>query len=182
MLNVSSRDRLCQEILGGRLSPLLGKDTIVSIPMNYDFISPEVLFAAKEAAYSLDPGQIRQMLPLVLYAIESKRFDLFHTGYLNAFFLHINYDYIFPVDLFAPLVPGEFSPKYTTEYRPGRVAETISGMNRFEHSWALEWVRNLIQTDDWDVMALFREDLTMFWRILAMALDLPENEIHQNNA
>lgn len=180
MWSINPRERLCQEVLGSKLSsPLSNREwdqTIISIPTGYADISVDVLFTALEAVYDHSPVHIRQMLPFVLDSLERNRSDLFVSGYFDAFFLHVNYDFSLPIEVNSLPIKGEVGPRYSQDYRQNWIAPNLSAMNRFEHGWAFEWARNLLQNGDPQVVFLFEKDLTMFCRILAMALGKPENE------
>lgn len=139
--------------------------------MHCSDIGPAVLRSAQEAAYEMSSEQVRQMLPFVLDVIERNKTKLFETGYLDTFLLHVNNDFYL-----APSTGRGIGPNYSSEYRQGWVAPTVSALSKFEQGWALDWVLDLLKNCNDDALYLFEQNLIMFSRILSMALDKPESE------
>lgn len=169
----SPRKRLCQVVLGTELRAGQGHGATISIPVLYEDISAKVLFAAHEAIYSYTPAHVRQVLPFVLHAIEELESDLNDSGFFDAFFLHTNRKFYRHTESNrVQIIDGEivFPLRYRTEYRENWTADTVSAMNRFEHGWAYEWVCELLKKETPDTGWSLRQDLTMFARILGMAL------------
>ena len=176
----SPRKRLCQVVLGAELKAGQQNGAAISIPILYEDIDGKVLFAAQEAIYSYTPAHVRQVLPFVLHAIEEQQSYPGDSGFIDAFFLHINYEFFLSStgpsvqfveeEIVTPL-------RYRTEYRENWTAETISAMNSFEHGWAYEWVCELLETQIPDAELYSRQDLTMFARILGMALGKQVTEV-----
>lgn len=180
MSQFSVRKRLCQVVLGAELKVDGYNTATISVPVLYDDISAAVLRAGSEAIYSFDPEQVRQMLPLVLHAIEAQRTDLINEGYFDSFFLHINYDFSVPIGAEnTQIIDGRIvqRPRYRDEYRENWTARSLSAMNHHEHSWAYDWVCELLAADLPDVLLISKEDLVMFARLLGMALGKPVTDV-----
>ena len=176
MRTTDPKHRLSEVVYGSRLSGDRWGTTIVSLPVSYSDISSDVLFAVMEAVHSYSPSHIRQMVPFVLHALEQNRTDLFTTGYFEAFFLHVNYEFSLPMESRTMQGGDQFGIRYSPEYRQNWVAPTISAMNGFEHGWAYEWTCDVLEKGVPEVTFNFQLHLKMFARILAMALGQPENE------
>ena len=152
MWNMRPQDRLCEEILGGKISKSQWDDTTILIPTRYADISADVLFTTMEAVYDYSPEHVRLMLPFVLDALEKNRSDLLVTGYFNAYLFHINYDFLSPKEGVSLPDVSHVGPTYSSDYRQGWIIPTISAMNRFEHGWAFDWVNNFLQSGDPEVL------------------------------
>jgi len=180
MTLTSPRKRLCQVVLGAELKVGQQNGAAISIPVLHEDIDGKVLFAAQEAVYSYTPAHVRQVLPFVLHTIEEQRAYPGDSGFIDTFFLHVNYEFFLSsigsrvqFDEDEILTPG----RYRTEYRENWTAETLSAMNSFEHGWAYEWVCELLETQILEAEPYSRQDLTMFGRILGMALGKPVAEV-----
>jgi hypothetical protein len=180
MTLTSPRKRLCQVILGAELKAGQKNTAVISIPLLHEDIDRQVLFAAHEAIYSYTPQHVRQVLPFVLHAIEDQKIDDGSIGFIDTFLLHINYEFALHNNGSSVQVVDEkiVTPlRYSTEYRQNWTANTISAMNSFEHGWAYDWVCELLETQIPDEELFLRQDLTMFARILGMALRKHVNEV-----
>ena len=180
MTLISPRKRLCQVVLGAELKAGQRNGAAISIPVLYEDIDGKVLFAAEEAIYSYTPAHVRQVLPFVLHSIEEQRAYPGDSGFIDAFFVRVNYEFCLSnFDSRVQLIEDEIvTPlRYRTEYRENWTAETVSAMNSFEHGWAYEWVCELLETQIPDAELYSRQDLTMFARILGMALGKQVSEV-----
>lgn len=172
---VNPRDRLCEVVLGEKLYPRKGMYTKISIPIYYEEITADTLMAAQEAIYTFTPAHIKQVLPFILYVIEQEDTELLDTGYVDAYFIHVNYEFHSPSfeNLHFPPKP---KPKYIEEYRQNWIAPTLSAMNTFEHNWAYEWASSILKADGDSFSYGLKDDLVMFCRLLSMALGRAESE------
>ena len=176
----SPRKRLCQVILGAELKAGQKNTAAISIPVLHEDIDEKVLFAAHEAIFSYTPEHVRQVLPFVLHAIEDQKSYNADSRFIDTFFLHTNYEFFLENNGPSVLVVDEqiVTPlRYNTEYRENWTAPTISAMNSFEHGWAYDWVCELLKTQTPDEEIFSRQDLTMFARILGMALRKHVDEV-----
>ncbi len=180
MTDEAARKRLCQVILGSTLSSGPPNAAVVSIPVLAEDITESVLLAATEAIYSFTPEHVRQVLPLVLHSLETKNAELIGSGYFDTFFFHVNYEFHKPTPGGSiQVIDGNVirHPRYVTDYRQNWTASTVSAMNRFEQGWAYDWASDLLRTRVVDAGLNAREDVTMFCRILGMAIGKPVDEV-----
>lgn len=169
--------RLCQEILGEPLVEAPYKSGVVTIPILYAELEPAVLELAGESVTYLGPEHYRLLLPLVLHSITEGREDLAGTGYFAKFFLSICSE--FSLDLGEIPIPSIDRPwplRYSNEYKKGRIVKNLTAFDRFELQWALEWVMSLLDRPENDLTEMASQDLKIFGRVLAMALDVPESD------
>ncbi|MEP4627158.1 MAG: hypothetical protein ABJR46_16580 [Tateyamaria sp.] len=171
MSQPDSRNRLCQEILGGRLFPDQRGSALIILPFCHDEITEEILLSAQEAIFSFTPEHVRQTMPFVLDAMHFNRTKLFGSGFFDAFFLHVNYEFFLPIESGV-----ESHEKYSQEYRQNWIAPRLSAMNRFELGWAHTWTTEILEDSANEVMMNFEQDLVMLSKLLGMALGKPENE------
>lgn len=177
MYGITPRNRLCEEVLGRRLTEGLASSAVtITIPILYNDIDSDVLGAAEEAIFDASPEHIRQILPFVLHVIEANRTKLFEGNYFHSFFTHANYDFHLDKPLDGSEQEHAVVPRYSADYRQNWIAPTVSAMNRFELGWAYEWTFDILRKGEPSVLLLFERDLTMLCRILAMALGKPESE------
>ena len=180
MTQTSSRKRLCQVVLGAELKAGHQNGATVSLPILCEDIDEKVLSAAHEAIYSYTPEHVRQVLPFVLHAIEEQLSYVLDSGFIDAFFLHVNYEFCLGISgASVQFIDEEIATplRYRTEYRENWTANTISAMHSFERGWAYDWVCELLETQFPDAELYSRQDLTMFARILGMALGKQVTEV-----
>ena len=169
--------RLCREVLGEDLVEAPYKQGIVSIPILYEELDSGFLELANESATFLSPQHYRMLMPLVLHAITNDRDDLENTGYFEKFFLSVCTDFTLDqAQIPLPAISQPWPLRYSSKYKQGWVARNLTALNDYELRWAFEWVISLLAGPEDTLSEAVLQELRIFGRVLAMALDLPESE------
>jgi len=165
---------LSETILRTKLTqPSFDFETIL-LPINFGDLSSDILISAAEAVWKFTPVEVRLVLPVVLECLQTKRSELLQSGYVDSYFIFVNSDFLLDSDPFKS--PTEYGLKFSPHFKKNWVADTISALNRDEHLLALEWTTEFLSNGDADVLQIYSQHLIMFGRILAMALDMPEEQ------
>lgn len=162
---VDSDIRLKETVLGST------EGVIIHIPLNYEEISPEVLQAAEEVIDFYTPDDFKKVLVFTLKAFEDRNEELLLRSFFGIFFLALNRNYW--------RSPHHTSRglQYSTEYHMGRCAVQLSQMSHHELGWARDWTKKILHEVDWPLLENYREDLEMVYRLLSMALNVPEKDL-----
>ena len=162
---VDSRTRLKQTVLGS----IEGK--AICLPLCYEEISPEVLQAAEEVIDFYTPEDFKRVLVFALKAFEDRNEQLLLRLFFDRFFGALNKEY----RRSEHVSPG--FPSYSAAYHPGHHSIHLSAMSPHELKWAREWIKTILSITDWPLLENYREDLMMTYRLLSMAVDIPEKEV-----